>query len=203
MRRIHSANATTRCFVCGMRREHCFCAELPVHAVRTRILFVQHLQETLKPTNSARMVCRILPSASILTWSRTEPPTLPDDAILLYPSAQATVLEAADLSGSALVVVPDGTWSQAGRIASVLGRIIPRHRTLPPGGVLAWTVRKSNDPQRISSGQAAAAVLRLAGEAKAAHGLDEALAESQRRIMVLRGIPKAKAIPASADEEIP
>jgi DTW domain-containing protein len=198
MRRIHSANASTRCFVCGMRREHCFCAGLPVHDARTRILFVQHVQETLKPTNSARMVCRILSNAAILTWARTEPPSFPDGAILLYPSEHAAPLEAHDLSGSALVVVPDGTWSQAGRIASVLGRIIPRHRTLPPGGALAWTVRKSSDPERISSGQAAAAVLHLAGETDAALDLDEALAESQRRIMILRGIPRETIPPAAA-----
>jgi DTW domain-containing protein YfiP len=188
MRRVYPANDVSRCFVCGTHREQCFCADLPVAGTRTRILFVQHPQEALKPTNSARMTCRILSNASIAPWSRTEPTPLGPEAILLYPSTDAAPLEADDLLGSATIVIPDGTWSQAARISNVLGKRGPRRRVLPPGDVLAWTVRRSGDPERISSGQAAAAALHLAGELDAARQLREALAESQRRILAMRGV---------------
>jgi len=188
MRRVHPANETPRCFVCGTHLRLCFCADLPRHATRTRIVFVQHAQETFKPTNSARMACRILSDALIVPWSRTAPPDFPEGAILLYPGAGAAVLEARDLAESATVVVPDGTWSQAARIANVLDRDRLRPRTLPPGGVLSWTVRRGSVPERISSGQAAAQALLLAGETDAARSLHAALEEAQRRILSVRGV---------------
>jgi hypothetical protein len=159
-----------------------------VFATRTRIVFLQHPQEAKKPTNSARLACRILSNASIVAWSRVEPPRLADDAILLYPSADATPLEPQDLAGSATVVVPDGTWSQASRIASVLKHTPCRRRILPVGNATAWTVRQSDDPERISSAQAAAMALHLAGEIEAATSLHDAVREAGRQILAMRGI---------------
>lgn len=196
MRRVYPASEILRCPVCGVHPHLCFCAGFPTFATRTRIVFLQHAQEALKPTNSARLACRILSGASIVPWVRTAPPPFPRDTILLYPSADAAPLSAPELAGSALVVIPDGTWSQASRIASVLGKgaAIPR-RTLPAGNASAWTVRQSDDPERISSAQAAAMVLRLAGETAPATCLFEAVAESGRRILSMRGITARPPMP--------
>jgi DTW domain-containing protein YfiP len=71
MRRVNPASEIPRCPVCGVHPHLCFCADYPTFATRTRFVFLQHSQETLKPTNSVRLACRILSSASIVPWSRT------------------------------------------------------------------------------------------------------------------------------------
>ncbi len=193
MRRVYPASTSIpRCPVCGVHQHLCFCAGFPVFATRTNIVFLQHPQEAKKPTNSARLACRILSSASIVPWSRVDPPVFPHDAILLYPSADATPLEPGDLAGSGTLVIPDGTWSQASRIASVLRNTPFRRRILPFGNATAWTVRQSDDPERISSAQAAAMALHLAGETEAATNLYDAVREAGRRILAMRGMVRSE-----------
>ncbi len=192
MRRVYPASySIPRCQICGVHEHLCFCAGFPVFATRTRIVFLQHPQEAKKPTNSARLACRILSDASIVAWSRVDPPPFPDDAILLYPSLDATPLEPHELAGSATVVIPDGTWSQASRIASVLKNRPFLRRILPLGNATAWTVRQSDDPERISSAQAAAMALHLAGETEAATSLYDAVREAGRRILAMRGMVRS------------
>lgn len=189
MRRVHPASTSIpRCPVCGVHQHLCFCAGFPVLSTRARIVFLQHPQEAKKPTNSARLACRILSNAAIAPWSRTDPPPFPDDAILLYPSSDATPLGPEDFAAPAVLVVPDGTWSQASRIANVLKTRPFRRRVLPAGNATSWTVRQSGDPERISSAQAAAAALGLAGEAEAASVLAAAVAEAGRQILSMRGM---------------
>ncbi|HXP91265.1 MAG TPA: tRNA-uridine aminocarboxypropyltransferase [Fibrobacteria bacterium] len=196
MRRVFPASEVPRCPVCGVHLHLCFCAGFPTFATRIRFRFVQHSQEARKPTNSARLACRILFEASIVPWSRGEPPTFPPGTFLLYPSAQAEPLTARELSdlaqdadgGPVTFAIPDGTWSQAGRIASELRKKSLPQRILPAGNSSTWGVRQSDDPERISSAQAAAMVLLLAGEAQAGSYLLGALAESSRRILAMRGV---------------
>lgn len=157
-------------------------------ATRTRIVFLQHPQEARKPTNSAPLACRILSNARIEPWARTVLPAWLDGAILLYPSPDATPLDPSELDGTRPVVIPDGTWSQASRMASVLKSRPMLRRVLPEGARTTWTVRQSADPERVSSAQAAALVLGLAGETEAAEALSEAVAEAGRRILAMRGM---------------
>lgn len=189
MRRVYPASTSLpRCPVCGVHRHLCFCADFPVLATLTRIVFLQHPQEANKPTNSARLACRILSNASILPWSRVDPPAFAADAILLYPSPEATPLSAEDFAAPATLVIPDGTWSQASRIANVLKSFAFRRRVLPAGTATNWTVRQSDDPERISSAQAAALALGVAGEHGPATILAQAVAEAGRQILSMRGM---------------
>lgn len=188
MRRVYPANTNPRCPTCGTRPDLCICADLPTWRVRTRFVFVQHAQEACKPTNSARLVCRILESASIVPWERKAPPRLPDDAILLYPFADAPPLSPADLDPGATIVVPDGTWNQTSKIANALGRFSYRRRSLNCAPETAWRVRQAGVSDRASSAQAVAMVLRLCGADDAAASLLSAHEEAGRRILSMRGI---------------
>lgn len=204
MRRVYPNNHNPRCPTCGTRPDLCLCADLPSFPTRLRFAFVQHTQEALKPTNSARLACRILPQATIVPWNRIAPPMFDSRAILLYPSADASVLEPSDLSDASTIVVPDGTWSQASRIASVLGRDFPPHRrrALPPGAVSAWALRQASSEDRFSSAQAVAAVLGIDRRPDAARAVMEALAEAGRRILSMRGIVRGEA-PLSDSQQSP
>jgi len=193
MRRVGPILDYSRCLDCGLHRHRCICASLEVHPTRVRIRFVQHIQELLKPTNSARLACRILSSAEIVAWDRVAPPKLEPEAILLYPLEGSLPLQPEELTESVSVVIPDGTWAQASRIANVLGHGRVRARTLPLGNHSLWTVRQCKDPERISSAQAAAVVLELAGEAQAAASVMKALVEMDRAILSMRGIVREPA----------
>lgn len=188
MRRVFPANDNPRCPTCGTRPDLCICEGLEVFRTPLRFLFVQHTQESLKPTNSARLACRMVEGAAILPWNRVEPPALPEGAILLYPSAEATELDPSELVEGITIAIPDGTWSQASRIASILARQQVRRRTLPPGIVADWGLRHASAPERVSSAQALAFVLGLGCQADAAEGLANALSEAGRRILSMRGI---------------
>jgi len=189
VRQVYPAISNPRCPHCGVHLALCFCADYPVFATRTRTIFLQHSQELVKPTNSARLACRILSNASIRTWERLSPPEFGPEAILLFPFPGSPALEPGDMQGNAVIVIPDGTWSQAGRMANVLNRTGSiRSRTLPPGESSLWSVRLSNDPARISSAQAASAALAIGGESQAAEFLDRALVEASQKILAMRGI---------------
>jgi DTW domain-containing protein YfiP len=193
MRRVYPNNHNPRCPICGTRPDLCFCADLPTFPTRLRFVFVQHAQEACKPTNSARLACRLLSQASIVPWNRIAPPEFDSQAILLYPASDASLLEPSELSTAAAIVVPDGTWSQASRIASVLGHGSIRKRSLPPGAVSTWGVRQASSLERVSSAQAVAAVLGMDGQPDAANAVVEALAEAGRRILSMRGIVREDA----------
>lgn len=195
MRRVFPANDNPRCPTCGTRPDLCICEGLETLHTPLRFLFVQHTQEALKPTNSARLACRMVAGASIVPWNRVEPPELPEGTILLYPSAEATELEPAELVEGITIAIPDGTWSQASRIASILARQQVRRRTLPPGIVADWGLRHASSPERISSAQAVAFVLGLRGRGDAAEGLTNALSEAGRRILSMRGIVSQAPVP--------
>lgn len=189
MRRIPPGFPDDRCPCCGVRLEGCFCSGLPELTPSLRFVFVQHPFEVRKPTGTARLVCRILVGSERRTWdrTRTEPPA--PGSILLYPFPDAPRLASSDLVPGAVVAIPDGTWPQAARIANRLLRAGAAARSLPDGIRPIWSLRDAGIEGRISSGQAAAAALRIAGEAEAARTVEEAIAEASRRIRALRGLP--------------
>jgi len=195
MRRVGPNLITPRCPECGIHLARCLCPDLVALPTRTKIVFVQHVQELQKPTNSARLALKVLADARIVAWERTSPPAFVPDPILLYPLEGAEVLAPEELTESVTVLVPDGTWGQASKIANAMGRGRVRARILPEGNRSLWTVRNVADVERISSAQAAAAVLAIAGETAAARGLLEALTEANRRILSMRGIVPGPAEP--------
>lgn len=189
MRRVDPANLVHRCPHCGTRLPHCVCLPLPRLPTRTRFVFLQHAFEQGKPTNTARLACRILDSASILPWDRLHPPALGPTDILLYPLPGSRILHPDDLTSDRRVLIPDGTWSQAAKMANVLHRQGWIGHTLdastPPS---SWGARHGGSLQRISSAEAAAAVLSLAGESRPALLLRDAVAQVGARILAMRGL---------------
>jgi DTW domain-containing protein YfiP len=115
-----------RCDACRMHRSLCICALLPRIATRTRVLLVLHQLETRKTTNTGVIAARCLTNSAVVYRGRApagvEAESL--DAtlarggtpVLLFPHASATPLaEWPVADGPLVLVVPDGTWSQAAR----------------------------------------------------------------------------------------
>ncbi len=179
-----------RCRECRMHLSLCICALLPRIETRTRVVLIIHQLESLKPTNTGVVAARCLPNSAIVYRGRPpeaggasmtgDAPTLSAagaQRLMLFPHASATPLE--DWRGRAepiALLVPDGTWRQAGRtrtqLAAQLGDIpcvslpaAPAQKRLrnsfdvsPPGDAGGGGAR-ARDPRR--AGRRARAASRL------------------------------------------
>ncbi len=109
-----------RCGGCGLNEPLCVCTLMPRLSPKTRILLVAHRTELVKPTNTAKLVVRMLEGTSLRArgeLGEAEPEALAEGSFLLFPSPGAISLSAAIAAGLTHLVVPDGTWTQAKRIA--------------------------------------------------------------------------------------
>lgn len=163
-----------RCAGCGLPTERCLCASLPLLPTRTRLVLVTHRVEALRSTNTARLVARMLPGATITVRGAEAQPELPAGRrLVLFPFEHARALCASDLGDDLALVVPDGTWSQARRIArrdplcrEALAVTIPLRDS-------AYGLRRNPRPGALCTLEAVAEALRvLEGDAVADPMLD-------------------------------
>lgn len=162
-----------RCGGCWLPPPLCLCAELPVIGTRTRLALLVHHVETIKSTNTGRLLARMLTGTSVRVLGAPDrAPHAPLPAgrtLLLFPEESAPVLSA-DMVGSepALLIVPDGTWRQARRMCH---RDPDAHAALavrlPEGaGTRYGGLRQSERPGALSTLEATARALGiLEGEA--------------------------------------
>ena len=159
-----------RCGGCGLPDALCLCAELPSLAVRTRVVVVMHRIEALRSTNTGRLAARMLSGASARVRGDRDVPTEPAPEgrrLVLFPLEGARPLARDDAGDDLVLVVPDGTWSQARRIH----RRDPASRgaetvTLPAAGPSAYDLRRGAREGGVCTLEAVAAALGvLEGEA--------------------------------------
>jgi tRNA-uridine aminocarboxypropyltransferase len=110
-----------RCSDCALPVSLCLCRTLPRFDCTTRILVIMHYLEERKPTNTGRLLARILSGAEIALRGSAALDDWMAPAgtrrLLLFPGAGARVLRPEDAAAGPLaLVVPDGTWRQARRI---------------------------------------------------------------------------------------
>jgi tRNA-uridine aminocarboxypropyltransferase len=138
-----------RCADCRMHRSLCICALLPRLETRTRVVLLLHQLEVAKTTNTGLVAARCLANSAVVYRGRApQAATCPQAshigasideqarllaaaipagtrAAFLFPHASATPL--ADFGAGEVpttLIVPDGTWSQAARAFSRLGRAL-------------------------------------------------------------------------------
>ncbi len=108
-----------RCVRCHLAHEACLCGMIEPIAVRTSIALLVHHVETHKTTHTGRLASLAM-GARYVRWGdpRLAPPTpIEGPVLLLFPTPDARLLRPEDADGNATLVVPDGTWPQARRIA--------------------------------------------------------------------------------------
>lgn len=114
-----------RCARCGLHLRLCLCAELQPLALATRVVVISSERELPQPTNTGRLVPLALLQGEVHGRARGAPPLpreqLVDPArrtVLLFPAAGARELcrEPGD-ERELTLIVPDGTWRKARRMA--------------------------------------------------------------------------------------
>jgi DTW domain-containing protein len=171
-----------RCEGCGLHEALCACDRFPVVEVRTPIVLVQHMRERGKPSNTGRLLQRMVPSIPITHFGQREPPfdatplerpgvkwyvLFPrEDSIELGPQTLATWRAEGQQVG---FVVLDGTWHQCSRMARrVPGVTDLPCVALPPGPPSRWEGRTQHDPRGLCTFEAGLRLLSLTeGEAVA------------------------------------
>jgi DTW domain-containing protein YfiP len=116
--------------------------------VRTRVVLIAHRREASTSSNTGRLAARMLEGAEMRVLPRTQAPEpdapLPEGRrLLLFPRGDARVLAPEDAAGERVVLlVPDGTWSQARRMihrAPVLAGA--EFVTIPPAAPSRYRLR--------------------------------------------------------------
>lgn len=175
-----------RCEGCGLIPERCLCRQLARVRLPWRLLVLQHRRETRKPTNTARLLVRAVEDASLVTVATRERPWTPEllgpsgeRRVLLFPAPDAAVVTPEELRSwrevPTCVVLVDGTWRQAGRIARREEgvAVLPRFQ-IPPGGPSRWPVRRAPRPDQLSTFETLVRLVALDPELDAERELESA-----------------------------
>lgn len=155
------------CERCRRPSTHCLCSLIPALPSRTRVLVLQHPDETRHPMNTARLAVLGLANAQLQVG------TLFDESLwhvagyqarLLFPGEGAQVLTpAVSLDRPAeptLLVVPDGTWRHARQLLARHPSLAALPRvTLPEGCVTRYRIRHAGDARALSTIEAIASAL--------------------------------------------
>lgn len=110
-----------RCARCGLALPLCLCAELPRLRTRSEIVLLMHKNELGRTSNTGRLALAVLERSRLSIRGRPDAPreaVLPPRRLVLFPAPGARALAASDAAGAAapVLVVPDGSWTQARRM---------------------------------------------------------------------------------------
>jgi DTW domain-containing protein YfiP len=182
-----------RCARCGLPLRTCLCAELPSLRVRTRLLVVMHRREPAKSSNSARLALAMIAEGErVVVGAHDRVPVaaqLPAGRkLLLFPLEGAEELRRDHAACADVLIVPDGTWPQARRLArriAAAGEVtIVR---LPEGPPSRYSLRRSVRPGTVSTFEAIARSLALLEGAAVQETMMPWLDEFVRRVLLVRG----------------
>lgn len=152
------------CPTCGLIAGLCACAWLETLEAETEVVVVMHRLEQHRRSNTGKLAAHVLATGTVVVREGPAEPEREPTAgsYVLFPNAGAVPIEAAKARGLLRLVVPDGTWPQAGRIA----RRDPLCSGLPsvslaPSRRSIYDLRRSDRPHALSTFEAIAEALRV------------------------------------------
>jgi DTW domain-containing protein YfiP len=176
----------------------CVCEYIPRLNTTTHLVVLSHVKEQHKPSNTTHFLLKALSNSE--RWRRGglgDPlvvlPASPP-AVLLFPFDDAVPLQT---SGPVTLVVPDGTWQQARRMArrEPALQALP-HVTLPPGLPSQYRVRTQHRSDGLSTFEA---VTRALGILEGPH-IEEPLLRLFEAIVAHMGKDPGLVSAAAADD---
>ena len=110
---------SARCDDCRLPLTRCLCFEVPRLEVTTRVVVVMHRNERLKSSNTGRLARRVLTGAQVIVRGMpgaTDPPLIGGTRLVLFPGSHAEELAPLHGGPNVVLLVPDGSWSQARKL---------------------------------------------------------------------------------------
>jgi len=114
------------CDDCGISTERCFCDQIEVLTLKTKLLLLVHYKELKRTTNSGRLAVKALKNSEMKIRGRDrEPldltPSLEGEyqSLIFFPSADAVELTpqlVQSFEKPIQLIVPDGNWRQASKV---------------------------------------------------------------------------------------
>jgi DTW domain-containing protein YfiP len=165
MRHLSTAN---RCEACQLHLHLCICPEIRQLPTQTRVVIVRHWKEARKPTGSARIMALAMPNLHILDYGEkdtifsTELLDAPDTWALLPNAEGASEIGLGPENRPKTLVLLDGTWAQARRMASRIPSVerMPRWALETPAR-RAIRLRRPHEPWARSTAEALAEAMGL------------------------------------------
>lgn len=185
-----------RCKRCWIREEYCLCPYLPEVRPRTGLVLVRHQREAWKSTGTARIAHLALPQMVGVEYgddqepaSRALAPHL-EGAALLFPASDDAPVASPPLRR---LIVLDGTWRQARRMARRLPGLLALPRlALPPKEEAVLRLRSSPRSEDRSTLEAIADALQLLEGEEVAEPLHRLHALMVERVFRARGVWELK-----------
>jgi DTW domain-containing protein YfiP len=157
-----------------MQHYLCICHLIPQIKTMTRLVLIVHHREIRKPTNTGGLAAKCLVNSEIHVRGSVDHP-VPYSEILdgshenlyLFPSPEAKVLSQdliANITKPIRLVVPDGNWGQASRVARRIPSNVPMtHIILPAGAPTQYRLRKEpvQRPEGLATMEAIARALSI------------------------------------------
>ena len=113
-----------RCPLCKINKELCFCSEIKIFDIQSRLQVLIHRKEKFLPSNTANLLARNFPNnIKMLTQGEPDPNKRQEFKftdghypLFLYPDENAIELNQKllnDIASPIELIIPDGTWRQA------------------------------------------------------------------------------------------
>ncbi len=183
MRSRMPAGLEGHCPRCFLRKDWCICSEIPTIKTKTRYIIVRHHKEIMRSSNTGRLAALALQNHELLTYGQRDEPLDPslferEDIWLLFPKQKDGEVLEDDGPYPTLppkhIVVLDGTWRQARRMAkripplnSIPKIMIPTPTTFPE------RLRKAPHEWSLSTIEAIARSIEFFESEEKARQLDE------------------------------
>lgn len=215
---VQRSRGKSRCFGCGLNDVLCVCDQIPSLQLSTPVVIVQAMRERFKPTNTGRLLARMVAGTPIVHFGQREPPfdTTPliDENIdfrVLFPREGAPTLRLDEAGGVEPAAAPgkrlgfvllDGTWHQCSRMS----RRVPVVQdlpcvALPPGPPSIWGVRTQHDARGLSTVEAGLRLLELVEGAERLRPVREAFELVTARLLFMKGKLPSPEVPATWPRE--
>lgn len=162
-----------RCIGCRLHADRCICKHLVTVETATRVALVFHRRELRKTTNTGTLALRMLPNSASFTWGE-EGCEVPAEAlvpegyrgVVLAPEAPPLTPEgvaALTAEGRRVcLVVPDGSWRQATKMARRVPAVAALPRvSLPTGPDTRYRLRDEPKDGGLATHEAIARALAL------------------------------------------
>ncbi|MBN2341484.1 MAG: DTW domain-containing protein [Deltaproteobacteria bacterium] len=190
--------AIERCTRCRMHKSLCVCSFIRPMYLQTQIILISHVREYVKISATGPLALECLPNSELLIHGRRENPLdlnrflNPERrALILFPrpGVQPLTREMVESDSRPItLVVPDGNWAQASKMARRLPGVEHfSNVTLPDGQQTQWGLRKETHSDGLATFEAIARAIGIIESPLAQQKMEALFDEMVSRTKRLRG----------------